>query len=78
MAIAATATREDKQKWLLRPFDWAWRLSFGVSFFGLFFFFEGKVPLGQLSGILLTALVIISCLLMWGVRRFLNATRGRS
>lgn len=77
MTIAATATREDKEKWLLRPFEWAWRISFGVTFFGVLFFFEGKVPLSQLSGILLTALAMVSVLLIFGIRRLMNATRGR-
>lgn len=77
MSIATTATREDKEKWLLRPVDWAWSLSCYAAFFGIFFYFEGVMPIEELCVLLLVAITMIAGMLLWGIRRLMNVARGR-
>lgn len=77
MSIAATDTREDKMKWLVRPLDLALRVCCYMAVFGFTFWWQGQLPAEQLCVVLLTALAISGVLLAWGLRRVVNVAQGR-
>lgn len=74
--IAASATREDKQKWLMRPFNWASNVAYFCAIFGAVYYWFGLVNDRILVPGLLAALTLTAVLLLWGFRRMHLATRG--
>lgn len=77
MSIAAFETREEKEKRLLRPLDWACSVVFFSFVFGALFWFEGKIDRTVLAGFLVIGMGAASALLLWAKIRILNAARGR-
>lgn len=75
--VAAYATRDDKEKWLMRPLNWAMHVVLFSFIFGAFFWFEGKIDSSALAIGLVVSMGVASGLLFWAVRRILNAARGR-
>jgi hypothetical protein len=69
--------REDRLKWLLRPFDWALGVCIYPVLLTGMMWFDGKLPLQDAAVILFGALVIAAGLILWGIRRVMNAARGR-
>jgi hypothetical protein len=76
MAIAATATRQEKEKWLTRPIDWAWNSSFFGGCMGLLMWLNG-VETGYVLTIAIGSNICAAVLLGWAVKRITNAARGR-
>ncbi len=74
--IASHATREEKQTWLLRPFDWALKIAAYAAVAGLVFWYEGKLRPGDLALTLVVVNAVVFGLLAWGVRRLMAVTRG--
>jgi hypothetical protein len=77
MTMAALRTRDDKLKWLLRPFDWAFDIAFFGCFFGAVYCYFGLASPTVLQWTLIGALGVIGPLLLWGTARLSNAARGR-
>lgn len=75
--VAAHTTRDEKEKWLMRPLSWAIHVVFFSFIFGAFFWVEGKVDNSMLAAGFLITNGIAAVLLFWAVRRILNAARGR-
>ncbi len=69
MAIAAHETREDKLKWLQRPFDWALNVCWFSFALGLALYLEGRTPLEYICVALIAALGIACGLAFWGLHR---------
>lgn len=76
--IAADAKREDRVKWLMRPFNWAYN-SVGMGCLYVLLHFLDKGSIGtQLSLYAAVATIPVTfVLLLWGFRRMHLATRGR-
>lgn len=74
--VAADAPREEKQKWLMRPFDWAYNVSFFGAFFGFIYWHFGAFDTKYLAVALCAALAVVFALLLWGFRRLHVATGG--
>ena len=74
--VAATASREDKQKWLMRPFNWASNLSWFAACLGPVYYCLGVNSDVLILG-LIAAMAVISGLLLWGFRRMYIATGGQ-
>lgn len=77
MAVTARHAREDKLKWLLRPFEWALSVCVYPALLVGMMWFDGKLPWRDAAVILFAALVIAAGLVLWGIRRMTNAARGR-
>ena len=77
MAVAALETREDKLKWLMRPFHWAANacLYMVVVSFGLWY--DDASSGKALFPLLGAGFVVILGLLIWGLARMSNAANGR-
>lgn len=75
--VSADAPREAKQEWLMRPFDWAYNVSFFGAFFGFVYWYLGEFEAKYLVLPLCAALAAIFVLLLWGFKRLDVATRGR-
>ena len=73
--IAATATREEKQNWLLRPFSLAADVAWLSASFGAVHYFYRLVDHTWIVGGLVIALATIAALLLWGMHRMHVATR---
>jgi hypothetical protein len=73
--IAATATREEKQKWLMRPIEWASSVAWFSSTFGVVYYSFGLASDRLIIFALIAALVANSALLIWGISRMHRATR---
>ncbi len=67
--VAAGATREEKQEWLKRPFNWAYNVSFFAAFFGSIYWWLGDFDTKLLVPPLCAALAGIFGLLLWGFKR---------
>jgi hypothetical protein len=70
--------REAKEKWLLRPFNWAGHVALYtlVMMMGVWTDASGELWSPYFIAILATAsAVIIQGLLIWGIRRILGVTR---
>jgi hypothetical protein len=78
MAIAAHETREDKLKWLMRPFNWASDLGLVllVTCGGALYNSDTISP-SHLCLVLLIGIGVIMGLLTFGIARMSNAARGR-
>jgi hypothetical protein len=75
--VAASATKEEKENWLLRPFEWASNvclLGF-MAAIGMLFdkALEAKIELVILLIVMATSMGLIT----WGLRRLQNTIRGR-
>jgi hypothetical protein len=69
--------REDRLKWLLRPFNWALGVCiYPVILIGMMWF-DSKMPSYEATVILLATLATAAGLILWGIRRVMDATRGR-
>jgi hypothetical protein len=73
--IAATATREQKQAWLMRPFNWASNVSWFSATFGAVYYLFGLVDVRIIAIGLVAALAANAALLLWGFSRMHRATR---
>jgi hypothetical protein len=73
MGIAATASREDKTNWLLRPFEWAFTVSWYAACFGIAIYWTGKAHEFHLLEWMVASTVVISGLMIWGIRRMKEA-----
>lgn len=78
MSIAAHETREDKEKWLLRPFNWALNVVFHSFVFGNVYYWYGLTEDRVLIIGLLVAFGIASVLMFWAYKRITDAARGRT
>jgi hypothetical protein len=76
--IAARATRDEKEKWLLRPINWAGETALIVSALCFFMMFDRHVSWPAIAISAIGGLLVVSGLTLWGIRRIMNATRGRS
>lgn len=74
--VAAHSTRE-KEKWLVRPINWASNVAFFSFVFGAVYYWYGFFEDRTLIISLVIAMGIASVLLFWGYVRILNAARGR-
>lgn len=75
--VAQSATRQEKEKWLTRPLDWAGHCGMYGSIFAGLGWFNGDIDLSIVAGIALGTILVMIGLLMWGIRRVHNAARGR-
>jgi hypothetical protein len=75
VAIAPRQTREEKLKWLMRPFWWA--IDCGTVFTAptLYFWYQGDNPTGTAFN-LLAIIVLMVGGTFWGIMRLRRATRG--
>lgn len=69
MSMAETMTREDKEKWLLRPLQWAWQTCIAAVIFIALIGHDGKADAQSLLVIASAALAVVTCLLLWGIMR---------
>lgn len=77
MAIAAQETREDKVKWLMRPLNCAYTTATSFAIIAGLAWHDGKADPESLALIAVSGLLITSGLLIWGIRRLTQVTRGR-
>jgi hypothetical protein len=77
MSIAAHETREDREKWLLRPLNYASNVAFFSFVFGNVYYWFGLVEDRTLIIGLAVAFGVASGFLFWAVQRITNAARGR-
>jgi hypothetical protein len=78
MSVEALDTREDKIKWITRPFCWAYDLAWFLCLCGIAPWYFGDVmPYSYLCAILFAGLATIAGLLLWGIARVTNVARGR-
>lgn len=81
MSIAAHETREEKEKWLLRPLDWA----MNVTIYSLACLVVPVLNKPELMTLYpdfiaygaLGALAVVFVLLFWAIKRITDAARGR-
>jgi hypothetical protein len=77
-AIAASATREEKQDWLMRPFKWAYNsVGMGCLYVLLHFLDKGSIGTHLSLYAAVATIPITFGLLLWGFRRVHLAARGR-
>lgn len=75
--VSSTATREEKEKWLFRPLNWAYDVAVsGVIVGGLPFAF-GDANSKVAAVILIACLVAVSGLILWGISRISKAARNQ-
>ena len=80
MSMAETMTREDKENWLLRPLNWALRITVSMAVFVVTVWSGGELSkLGAtfLLSVSVATLFVVGVLLLWGVRRINFVTGGR-
>lgn len=75
-ALAANATYEEKEKWLLRPVQWAGDAASmcGISA-GAMWYAGVEMPL--IAGVAILGNVAAAGLLIWAVKRLMKAARGQ-
>ena len=76
-AIAAWQTREEKEKWLLRPVDWASCVAMFGGFMTLAMLYAG-VERPTVLCVAIGANIVTFVLLTWGIARIKNKARGRA
>ncbi len=74
--VAADAPREEKQEWLMRPFNWAYSVSFFGAFYGIVYWYFVDSDAKYLVPPLCAALAVTFSLILWGFKRLDIATRG--
>lgn len=77
MSTIALDTRQQKEKWLLRPISWAGHLAWVFAVFGFVYYYFEIYGHETVVPMLIGALAATSVLLIWGLARIQNAIRGR-
>lgn len=77
MSTIAIETRQQKEKWLLRPVAIAGSIAWFAGIFGFVYYYFGIYSHETLILMLIAALAVNAGLLIWGVARIQNAIRGR-
>lgn len=73
--VAADAPREEKQEWLMRPFNWAYSVAWFSMFFGFVHWYFNAFDDRYLALGLIAACAVIFGLLLWGFQRLNVAVR---
>jgi hypothetical protein len=79
MSIDAAETREAKEKWLLRPINWAGHVALYALVLMIGVWTDASAEFWSPHAIAILAtvsLVVIQGLIIWGIRRILGVTRG--
>jgi hypothetical protein len=77
MAIATHKTREEKFKWLTRPFIWAFDACLMAALFGVSFATAPDfIPIGYVAAGLIASLLIVAALVVWGIIRMRATYEG--
>lgn len=77
MTIAAHETREDKYKWLTRPFMWAFYACLMAALYGVSLGTDPSfIPAGYVIAGLIASLMAVAGLVAWGIFRMRAAYEG--
>lgn len=76
MTIAAYDSREEKFKWLIRPFQWAFSVTLMTALFGFSLATDPTINDDIVIAGLIAALGGIAGILLWGVIRLRAAYEG--
>lgn len=78
MAIAAHETREEKYRWLTKPFVWAFEACLMAALFGVSLATDPSfIPTSYVIAGLITSLVAVACLIGYGIVRMRATYEGR-
>lgn len=76
MAIAARSNREEKFKWLIQPFMFAFSACLMAALFGVSIATDATVPDTYVITGLIASLIAISGLVVWGIIRMRATFEG--
>jgi hypothetical protein len=75
MSTVALETRQEKEKWLLRPTSIAGFIAWCAAIFGFVYYYFDMLSHETIIVLLVAALAVNAVLLIWGIARIQNVIR---